>query len=132
VHILIALAWVPIPEEYKDLKISTYINRSLIVDHIDGDKENNNADNLRWCTSYENSNFGNFEKNSKALIGNQNAKGGKQHGRSERYIYTYEGNDYTMKELAEFLECSKSRITEAFRRNLGLVKQGRLTRRLIK
>ena len=38
------------------------------VDHIDGDKANNSADNIRWCTDEENQNYrynqGNLNHNS--------------------------------------------------------------------
>jgi hypothetical protein len=37
-HRLIALAFVPNPQGYKE------------VNHIDGNKLNNNADNLEWCS----------------------------------------------------------------------------------
>lgn len=42
VHKLVALAFIPNPENKK------------CIDHIDTNKENNNVNNLRWCTHKEN------------------------------------------------------------------------------
>lgn len=41
-HRIVAKAWVPNPNNYTD------------VNHIDGNKANNNADNLEWCTKSQN------------------------------------------------------------------------------
>lgn len=96
-----------------------------------GDKLNNHASNLRWCTPYQNANFDNYNKDNRknSLKGNHNACGRKPGKHVRNYIYTLDGVDYKIRELCEFLGCSKSAITEAFRKNHGLVKQGRLTRR---
>lgn len=130
VHKLVALAWCDYPQgaKYEDL-INTMTNRKYVVDHIDGNKNNYNADNLRWCTPYENVHFNNFKSGYiGAPKGNQNAKGRKACKSVNRYIYHYNGRDYNLTELSTALNCTKSKITESFRRNLGLVRSGLLTR----
>ena len=94
---------------------------------------NNNASNLRWCTPLENVNFDNYDKvlRRERLKGNTNAKGRRNIDISERkrYIYILDGEEYSIRELITKLNCSKSKITESFRKNLGLVRSGRLTRK---
>lgn len=46
IHRLVALAFIPNPYGYK------------CVNHIDENKQNNNADNLEWCTLAYNFNYG--------------------------------------------------------------------------
>lgn len=50
IHRLVAQAFIPNP------------NNLPMVDHIDADKSNNNVDNLRWVTNYQNLNHYGFEK----------------------------------------------------------------------
>lgn len=133
VHKLIALTWVPLPKNYtlQDV-LGNWRSRSLVVDHIDGNKTNFNASNLRWCSQLDNANFENYDKGKKseALKGNQNAKNKKtpKNVGELRYTYHYNGKDYTMRGICKELNCNKSKITESFRKNLGLVRAGKLTR----
>lgn len=131
-HKLLAITFIPLPEGY-ELKDVMYISRGhrpLLVDHIDGNASNNDLTNLRWVTAFDNSNNPNSRR-AGAPKGNDNAKGHKGSHCHNEWIYTYNGKDYqSAAELAEALGCSKSRITESFRKNIGLVARGLLTRRV--
>lgn len=64
IHRLVAMAFIPNPDDLP------------CVDHIDTNKENNNVENLRWCTHQENSlNPITREHLTAALMGNQRSKG---------------------------------------------------------
>ena len=45
VHRLVAIAWVDVPEKYKGLHFN-----ELQVDHIDGNRQHNHAENLQWIS----------------------------------------------------------------------------------
>lgn len=51
IHRAVALTFIPIPDKYKDIPI-----QQLQVNHIDGNKTNNDISNLEWCTCKENVN----------------------------------------------------------------------------
>lgn len=62
IHRLIAEAFLEIPEELKHLKGTRYLQ----VNHKDECKTNNNAENLEWCSSSYNVNYGTgIERRSK-------------------------------------------------------------------
>lgn len=131
VHKAVALAWVDIPKNYSlNEVVGNFMSKKLVVDHIDGNKANNNADNLRWCTFLENLNFDNYER-KQGGIGNKNAKGRRITDKEHlRYIYIYNNKEFSLSNLAKELNCSKSRITEAFRMNSVMVSSGTITRRI--
>lgn len=67
VHRLVALAFIPTKDTL------------LHIDHKDGNKLNNNVDNLRWCTQEENNNNPiTKERISKALLGSKRTEEQKQ------------------------------------------------------
>jgi len=45
VHRLVALSWIPIPEELEGIPVE-----KLDVCHMDDDRKNNNINNLKWQT----------------------------------------------------------------------------------
>lgn len=129
IHKLVALAWIRLPDDvtYEDV-IGNFKNHIIVVDHIDHDPSNYNMSNLRWITSFENShNLAPGKLQGKK--GNNNACGRRQPSEYKRWIYMYQNKEYTLGELATELKCSKSRITESFRCNMGLVRMGILTRK---
>lgn len=46
------------------LVAEAFLDGSGVVDHIDGNRENNNVENLRYCTQKENLHYNGYEYNS--------------------------------------------------------------------
>lgn len=105
VHRLVAMAFIPNPEN------KPYIN------HIDGNRSNNNVENLEWCTQKENvdhainvlGRWSQSEKQSKAAhdTGILNRKLSMEDAREIRKLY---GLGYSSLKLARMYSISKSRI----------------------
>ena len=53
IHRLVAMCFIKIPERLKE-ELGTLNLSSYCVNHIDGNKLNNNVENLEWVTNYEN------------------------------------------------------------------------------
>lgn len=67
IHRLVGLAFVPNPENKPE------------IDHIDGNRSNNEVGNLRWCTHRENINNPLTIQKHKGMTGDRNGFYGKHH-----------------------------------------------------
>lgn len=98
VHVLVARAFTPNPDG------------KPIVDHIDGDKRNNAASNLRWCTQKENLNFELAKKNRTESHRAENSpwfgKTGRKHP-SSKAVAQYSASGEFLKSFGGLSEASR-------------------------
>lgn len=126
IHRLVALKYCKKPDHLKEIDFS-----ELSVNHKDGNKANNHYTNLEWCTVYENnkhvrdnklndiskSNHERWKDEEFALKVKANMRkmrklnplDGRKNPRF-KYDLVFEGQIYTIKEIAEKLSISPSRI----------------------
>jgi hypothetical protein len=91
VHRLVAITFIPIPKRYTKIGLSY---DDLTVNHLDGDKLNNDVSNLAWCTSAENTEHA--------------IKMGLRHNRKIKELVNdicvlIESNNYSFSEIADML-----------------------------
>ena len=97
-HRLVAKAFIP-KEEGKP-----YVN------HIDGDKENNNVENLEWVTAQENTQHA-YEKGLLKNYGEGNGASVLTDEQAKRIRVLYRQKSYTQDELAELYGVSQGTVS---------------------
>lgn len=95
VHRLVAEAFLEIPEELKHLKGTHYLQ----VNHKDENKLNNNAENLEWCTSSYNVNYG--SRTEKCSKKNTN-------GKLSKTVLQYDLEGNFVREWESTRECNRN------------------------
>lgn len=103
IHRLVAEAFIPNPKN------------KATVDHIDGDRQNNSIDNLRWATySENNSRFKTIGVRSETIVvkhfAEERKKRGGGHLRWLNEIETLEFN--SISETAKYFDCAISNISQ--------------------
>lgn len=95
VHRLVVEAFLEIPEELKHLKGTCYLQ----VNHKDENKSNNNVENLEWCTSSYNVNYG--SRTEKCSKKNTN-------GKLSKKVYQYTLDGEFVREWESTRECDRN------------------------
>lgn len=102
IHRLVAEAFIPNPDN------------KLTVDHIDGDRQNNSIENLRWATYGEqNSRFKTVGVRSESIIvKNYEEKRKKRGGGHEAWLEVKEVLEFdSISEVAKYFDCTISNIS---------------------
>jgi len=104
-HRLIALAWIPNPENKPE------------INHKDGDKSNNHVDNLEWATRSENIKHA-FDYNLKNAEGGNNGYSKLTEKQVYNIVEKYNTGNYTYKDLSSMFNISTIVISKIITRTL--------------
>jgi len=100
-HRLVAMTFIGLPSDEK-----------YCVNHIDGDKTNNNVENLEWCTLSKNIKHA-YDNNLKQKLTGENAPASKLYLNEVVSIYfLYKLKKYTLSMLAEMFDISVNTIQD--------------------
>lgn len=114
VHRLVAQAFVPNPNNLPE------------IDHIDGNPENNRADNLRWCTHKENCNNPITRKRLKDLFSGEKSNWYGKRGKDNHNAKAVVQLSRNMEFIAEYGALSDAERLGFDRRNVSACCRGKI------